>query len=376
MTSDPLSAHLKALIEAGGPLTVARYMRETLLHPEYGYYTTREPFGVAGDFITAPEISQTFGELIGLWCAAVWQQIGSPAKVALTEFGPGRGTLMADALRAARIVPGLSNAIEVHLVEASPRLRALQRETLSGIEITWHDTAETLSEKPTLILGNEFFDALPIQQVVYRDGAWRERCIAWDNENSAFCWTDIPASAELIRQVPVAEAPIEGDIFEICQDGRMVSEQIARHIANFGGAGLFLDYGHGKSAFGDTLQALRGHQYADVLDRPGTADLTAHVDFDALLDSAASGGCICFGTVTQRQFLSALGIEARVEALAAGASTAQAATIRSGARRLIEPAEMGTLFKAVAIAAPGVDALPGFGPPRDRSLRETGAFSG
>ncbi|WP_339851391.1 SAM-dependent methyltransferase [uncultured Nisaea sp.] len=376
MTASPLSAHLKALIETDGPLTVARYMREALLHPEHGYYTTREPFGVAGDFITAPEISQTFGELIGLWCAAVWQQTGSPTKIALVECGPGRGTLMADALRAARIVPGFRDAIEVHLVEASPRLRALQRETLSGTDVTWHDTVETLPNAPSLILGNEFFDALPIRQLIHRDGMWRERCIVQDAGNDALGWSEMPAPADLVRLAPSALIPAEGDIFEICEDGRTVAEQIARHIAHCGGAGLFLDYGHGKSAFGDTFQALRGHQYVDVLEKPGTADLTAHVDFDALLESAASGGCTCFGTVTQGQFLTALGIEPRVQALVGKASPAQAATIRSGARRLIEPTEMGTLFKAVAIAAPGVDALPGFGPPRNRSMRETGAFSG
>ena len=376
MTASPLSAHLKALIETNGPLTVARYMREALLHPEHGYYTTREPFGVAGDFITAPEISQIFGELIGLWCAAVWQQTGSPSKISLVECGPGRGTLMADALRAARIVPGFREAIDVHLVEASPRLRTLQRETLSGIEVVWHDTIDTLPDQPSLILGNEFFDALPIRQLIHRNGAWRERYITWEHETDSLGWSDMPAPAELIRLMPATLAPVEGDIFEICQDGRMAAERIARHIARCGGAGLFLDYGHGKSAFGDTFQALRGHQYVDVLDGPGTADLTAHVDFNALLDSAESGGCICFGTVTQGQFLSALGIEARTEALAGGASPAQVATIRSGARRLIEPTEMGTLFKAVAIAAPGMDALPGFGPPRDRSLRETGALPG
>ena len=156
MSVAQLSTHLKALIDANGPLTVADYMQEALLHPDYGYYTTRAPFGVAGDFITAPEISQIFGEVIGLWCAAVWQQSGSPPTVALIEFGPGRGTLMADILRAARIVPGFSDAIDVHLVEASPRLRALQRETLSGIEVTWHDTAATFPDQQSLILGNEF----------------------------------------------------------------------------------------------------------------------------------------------------------------------------------------------------------------------------
>ncbi|MEQ8333645.1 SAM-dependent methyltransferase [Nisaea sp.] len=365
MTANPLSAHLKALIAADGPLTVARYMREALLHPEHGYYTTREPFGTAGDFITAPEISQVFGELISLWCAAVWQQSGSPERMALIEFGPGRGTLMADALRAARIVPGFSGAIDVHLVEASPRLRSLQRETLADTGVTWHDSLETLPRLPSLVIGNEFFDALPIRQLIYRGGAWRERCIVWDDHSDAPRWSDMAAPDTLIRQMPErAAVPAEGDIFEICEDGRLTAGAIAQHIALHGGAGLFLDYGHGKSAYGDTFQALRRHRYVDVLDAPGTADLTAHVDFDALLASAAASGCSCFGTVTQGQFLSALGVEARVERLAQEASPRQTMTLRSSARRLIEPTEMGTLFKAVAIAAPEVDALPGFGPPR------------
>lgn len=367
MTAARLSAHLKKLIQSDGPLSVARYMREALLHPEHGYYTTREPFGAAGDFITAPEISQVFGELIGLWCAAVWQQIGSPRKTALVEFGPGRGTLMADALRAARIVPGLPDAIDVHLVEASPRLRMLQRDALSGIDITWHDSAETLPDIPTLIIGNEFFDALPIRQLIHRDATWRERCIIWDEEQVRFVWSDMPTTDALIRGIPSAlESPDEGDIFEISEDTQLAAREIAHHIAAHGGAGLFLDYGHGKSSYGDTFQALRGHSYVDALDMPGTADLTAHVDFDALLISAAAEGCPTFGTVPQGQFLSALGIETRVETLARKATSAQAAAIRSGARRLIEPTEMGTLFKAVAISAPGVDALPGFGPPRDQ----------
>lgn len=366
MSVAQLSTHLKALIDANGPLTVADYMREVLLHPDHGYYTTRAPFGVAGDFITAPEISQIFGELIGMWCAAVWQQSGSPPTVALIEFGPGRGTLMADILRAARIVAGFSKAINVHLIEASPRLRALQRETLSGIEVTWHDTAATLPDQQSLILGNEFFDALPIRQLIHLGGAWQERCIRWNEEKDILRWTNRPAPAELTKLVPNTLAAVEGDIFEINEDGRMIAEQIARHIARCGGAGLFLDYGHGKSAFGDTFQAVRHHQYSDVFEKPGAADLTAHVDFEALLDAAASGGCSRFGTVTQGQFLSALGIQARLQALVKKASQTQSAALQSGVRRLIEPTEMGTLFKAVALAAPDVEALPGFGPPRDR----------
>ncbi|MBO6562361.1 MAG: SAM-dependent methyltransferase [Nisaea sp.] len=368
MTDGPLVPYLKDLIAAEGPLSLARYMREALLHPEHGYYTGREPFGTQGDFITAPEISQVFGELIGLWCAAVWQQIGSPERVALVEFGPGRGTLMADALRAARIVPGFAEAIEVHLVEASPRLREIQRTALPGIRVTWHSAPDTLPACPTLMIGNEFFDALPINQLVYRSGMWQERCIGWNEEKSALSWVEKQATDDLEACVPAAAgAPDEGDIFEISAEGRARMDEIARHIRRHGGAGLFIDYGHGSSAFGDTFQAVKAHKPVDPLSAPGTADLTAHVDFDALLDTAAATGCNGFGTVTQVAFLTALGIEQRVERLLAQASETQAATLRSGARRLIDPAEMGTLFKVVAVAAREIEELPGFGPPRDQA---------
>ncbi|WP_193186708.1 class I SAM-dependent methyltransferase [Nisaea sediminum] len=368
MTDGPLVQHLKDLTAAEGPLSVARYMQEVLLHPEHGYYTRREPFGTQGDFITAPEICQVFGELIGLWCASVWQQSGSPERVALVEFGPGRGTLMADALRAARIVPGFSEAVEVHLVEASPRLREIQRTALSGIEVTWHDVPGTLPACPSLMTGNEFFDALPIHQLVFRSGTWQERCIGWDVEKSGLSWTAQAASADLAALVPAtAGTPEEGDIFEISVDARAHMKEITRHIDRHGGAGLFIDYGHGRSAFGDTFQAVRAHKPVDPLSVPGTADLTAHVDFDALLGTAAATGCFGFGTVTQSAFLTALGIEQRVQRLLQKASEAQAATLRSGARRLIDPAEMGTLFKVIAVAAPKLGELPGFGPPRDQA---------
>lgn len=366
MTDGPLVPYLKDLIAAEGPLSAARYMQEVLLHPEHGYYTRREPFGTQGDFITAPEICQVFGELIGLWCAAVWQQSGSPERVALVEFGPGRGTLMADVLRAARIVPGFAEAIDVHLVEASPRLREIQRTTLPGIEVTWHDAPDTLPACPALMIGNEFFDALPIHQFVCRSGTWRERCIGWDDKKSELNWVEKPAPEEFAALVPAtAGTPDDGDIFEISVEARTRMTEIARHIRHCGGAALFIDYGHGKSAFGDTFQAVRSHKPVDPLAAPGTADLTAHVDFDALLAAAAAGGCNGFGTVTQGAFLAALGIEQRIDRLLQKASEAQAATLRSGAHRLIDPAEMGTLFKVIAVAAPKLGELPGFGPPRD-----------
>jgi len=366
MTDGPLSEHLGELIAAEGPLSVARYMKEVLLHPEHGYYTRQDPFGTGGDFITAPEICQVFGELIGLWCAAVWQQTGSPDRIALVEFGPGRGTLMADALRAVRIVPGFLDAAEIHLVEASPRLREIQRAALPGFEVTWHDTPGTLPACPALMLGNEFFDALPIHQLVFRSGAWRERCIGREGAESGLSWTERPAPADLTALIPAnAGTPEDGDIFEISPAARTRMDEIARHLRRHGGAALFIDYGHGRSAFGDTFQAVKSHRPVNPLAAPGTADLTAHVDFDALLDTAAAAGCNSFGTVTQGAFLAALGIEQRVERLLQTATERQAATLRSGARRLIDPAEMGTLFKVVAVAAPGLQELPGFGPPRN-----------
>ncbi|UUX51263.1 class I SAM-dependent methyltransferase [Nisaea acidiphila] len=366
MTANPLSEHLRKLIARNGPLTVARYMEEALLHPEHGYYTGREPFGRQGDFITAPEVSQVFGELTGLWCAAAWQQMGSPGKIALVEFGPGRGTLMADALRATRIVPGFADALDIHLVEASPRLRELQRETLAGVEVTWHETPDTLPARSALMIGNEFFDALPIRQLVFRADGWKERCIGWDDKESRFVWTEQPAEPGLAALVPASAGhPHPGAVFEISIAARDHMSTIAAHLAAQGGTGLFIDYGHGRSAYGDTFQAVRAHRPVDVLDAPGSADLTAHVDFDALQIRAHAAGCTCFGTITQGNFLTALGLEARTEQLLRNATDSQAAALRSGARRLIEPAEMGTLFKVIAVAAPDIDELPGFGPPRD-----------
>ncbi|WP_420403804.1 class I SAM-dependent methyltransferase [Nisaea sp.] len=368
MTPAPLSQYLRDLIAAEGPLSVARYMQEALLHPAHGYYTRREPFGTDGDFITAPEICQVFGELIGLWSAAVWQQMGSPSRIALVEFGPGRGTLMADALRAVRIVPGFTDAAELHLVEASPRLREVQRAALPDIDVTWHDSPASLPPCPALMIGNEFFDALPIHQLVFLSGTWRERSIGWDRSEDRLAWTQKRAGPELVELVPeTAGPPEEGDIFEISTVARTSMAEIARHIRRHGGAGLFIDYGHGRSAFGDTFQAVQCHKPADPLAAPGSADLTAHVDFDALLSGIGAEGCNAFGTVTQGAFLSALGIEHRVEQLQRNATATQAASLRSGARRLIEPAEMGTLFKVIAVAAPGIPELPGFGPPRDRA---------
>ena len=359
-----LADRLRRRIAAEGPLSVAEVMAAALVDPEHGYYTTRDPFGAAGDFVTAPEISQVFGELIGLWAAVVWQAMGSPEPVALVELGPGRGTLMADALRAARGVPAFRAALRVHLVEASPVLQRRQAETLAvqGVEPVWHGDLDGLPDGPAIVVANEFFDALPIVQLVRDRGVWRERRVAVDPADGGFVWTLTPGAsphAALLAPEIRAGAP-ERALAELCPAGLSVARALAERVARFGGAVLAVDYGHAPSGVGDTLQALKAHRPVDPLANLGEADLTAHVDFAALGRAAAQAGAVQHGPVTQGGFLRALGIEARAEVLCRRATDAQRAAIRSGCARLIDPAEMGTLFKAVSWTAAEASPPPGF----------------
>lgn len=357
-----LAQHLRRRIEAEGPLSLADVMAAALLHPAHGYYATRDPFGAAGDFITAPEISQVFGELIGLWAAVVWQSMGAPEPVALVELGPGRGTLMADALRAARGVPAFRAALRVHLVEASPALRRLQADKLAAVAPVWHDGLDGLPDGPAIVIANEFFDALPIVQLVRAAGAWRERRVALDPVTGGFAWTLAPgASPHAALLAPaLAHAAPDGALAEVCPAALSIARSLAERIVGHGGAVLVIDYGHAPSAAGDTLQAVKAHRPADPLATLGDADLTAHVDFAALGRAVAEAGAVQHGPVGQGAFLRRLGIEARAEALCRGAGEAQRATIRSGCARLIAPAEMGTLFKTVAWTRAAEAPPPGF----------------
>lgn len=341
-----LEAHLKALIAAEGPISVARFMAEALGHPEHGYYRNRDPLGAAGDFITAPEISQIFGELIGAWCAMVWEQAGRPDPVSLIELGPGRGTLMADALRAvSKVAPAFDAALSVHLVETSPALRAAQASAL-GARPHWHEAIEAVPQGPTILIANEFFDALPIHQFVQRGAAWHERLVGCDPASAALRFEVSETPSPLAPEDPPNAA--EGDIFETSPARTAIMAAVAGRIAGHGGGALIVDYGHAASALGDTLQAVSGHEYAPVLEAPGEADLTAHVDFAAL--ARAAEDVAVFGPVTQGAFLQALGIEARTQALAAAASNAPTReAIVSGTARLTDPRQMGTLFKALAL---------------------------
>jgi NADH dehydrogenase [ubiquinone] 1 alpha subcomplex assembly factor 7 len=359
----PLEAELRRIIAADGPISVATFMGLCLGHPAHGYYTTRDPFGRAGDFITAPEISQMFGELIGLWAVAVWQAMGMPARLALAELGPGRGTLMADALRAARVAPAFTAAVDVHLIETSPVLQRRQQETLAAarVPLAWQRDLAAVPDGPLIVIANEFFDALPVHQAVKTPSGWHERMVGVGSDGRlAFALhpDPIPGFAAIVPDA-VASAPA-GAVYEWRSD--QVVAEIARRVAQHGGAALVIDYGHIESAPGETLQAVGRHGFVDPLATPGDVDLTAHVDFAALARTARAPGARVHGPLAQGAFLRRLGIEARAAALRAKASVVQAADIDAALARLTGsgPEAMGGLFKAVAFADARLGALPGF----------------
>ena len=354
-----LGRSLARRIAAEGPITVADYMGAALLHPQHGYYMRREPFGRDGDFVTAPEISQMFGELLGLWCVEAWRRAGSPPAVQLVELGPGRGTLMADALRAMRVAPDFLAAASVHLVEASPALRARQREALAGHEVTWHDGLETVPEGPILILANEFLDALPIRQIVRTPDGWHERRIGLDPEG-AFCFTLDRAPSPLSALLPddLQATAVPESLVEVSPAVLGVADTIARRVGRDGVAALFVDYGHARTAAGETLQAVRAHRPHPVLDSPGAADITAHVDFAAVRRAAEATAAV-YGPVGQGTLLRRLGIEQRAATLS-GPAGERAGEIRAALARLVDADQMGTLFKALAFVPPGTPCPAGF----------------
>jgi NADH dehydrogenase [ubiquinone] 1 alpha subcomplex assembly factor 7 len=354
-----LGEALAAEIREHGPIPVARYMAEALGHPEHGYYMKQMPIGAAGDFVTAPEVSQMFGELIGLWGAEAWRLMGMPAPIHWIELGPGRGTLMRDVLRVADHVPGYRQALDVRLVETSPVLTKIQQSAVRG---TWHQRFDDVPAGPMLLVANEFFDALPIHQYEKRADGWHERRVGLDGgDRFAFVTASLPCPETPVP--PALDGLGEGSMVEICPDGLDVAGAIAERIAVHGGAALIVDYGHTQSAPGETLQAVRRHAYHPVLADPGDADLTAHVDFAALKRAAESKGAIVLGPTPQGCFLRALGIEQRADALRRGATAAQARDVASGLRRLTDPRAMGQLFKVMAIVHPDLAGLEGFDQP-------------
>lgn len=347
---------LLSLIAENGPMTVARYMALALTHPEFGYYMRKDPLGVKGDFTTAPEISQVFGELVGAWLASQWITMGKPA-CALVELGPGRGTLMADILRATKHISGFHEAVSVHLVEASPVLKQKQWQTLSGKHprIEWHSDFSEIPHLPLLLVANEFFDALPVRQFVF-DGEWKERMIKIDVQGQlATCNSQLATEPSPILPL----SPKEGDIFEYSEAAESLARAIGAHVSKHGGAALIIDYGH-EGKHGDTLQAVRAHEYHDVLQDPGTADLTCHVDFGLLKEAAAAAGAAVYGAVPQGIFLNALGAGQRATKLCEAASDAQRISIMSGVERLLSLEQMGDLFKVLCVADPALPKPEGF----------------
>ena len=356
---NPLTNYLRDEIAANGPMTVASFMAAAMSHPEHGYYMKRDPLGRDGDFITAPEVSQMFGELIGLWCVAGWEQMGRPADLKLIELGPGRGTLMADALRAIASDPACHDALDIHLVEISPPLRAAQAKSLQGIPVTWHDSLATAPEGPMLLVTNELYDALPIHQFIRTPNGWRERLV--DAAPEGFRFVLAPHATPATALVSgAANGAAMGSIAEVSAAGIGLTHEISRRIAASGGLALIIDYASDQGPVGDTLQAVRSHDYHDVLHEPGEADISARVDFTTLVRVAQETGVRAFGPINQGDFLIALGIEARAEILSRNATETQRADIGQALERLVGAGGMGCLFKVLALAERDAPMPAGF----------------
>jgi NADH dehydrogenase [ubiquinone] 1 alpha subcomplex assembly factor 7 len=350
-----LGMRIARLIRAGGPLSIAEYMTLALHDPKAGYYATRDPLGA--DFITAPEMTQIFGELVGLWCAQVWHEQGKPSPARLVELGPGRGTLISDALRALGRVPEFLDGLEVVVVEASPVLAAKQRELLRGhqLPIRWvHHASEIAHDRASFLIANEFLDAFPVQQFVMTQKGWRERVITADGDQLSFALAPAPSSLRIPAQRGVATP---GAVYEVSPAAGALVQDIAHGIASMGGAALILDYGHDGTGFGDTFQAIGQHRFEDVLNSPGEADISCHVDFGAMACLTEAEDVRICGPIEQGQFLLALGIEARLAKLAGKSFSS---TDGEAVARLTDPRQMGSLFKVLAILPKNAPVPPGF----------------
>ena len=352
-----LESVLAEVIRRDGPLPVARFMDLALNHPTYGYYRDRDPLGVQGDFVTAPELSQAFGEVIGAWLAQAWLDLGGPAPFRLVELGPGRGTLLADALRATQAVPGFHHSLRLHLVETSDRLRGAQAARLADFCANWHGQFDEVPPGPLLLVANEFFDTLPAHQLVATERGWVERCIDLDDQGRlSFCLAE--ARSALGARLPDARP---GTVAEVSPARTGLGRAIARRIVRDGGVALVIDYGAwAKQPTGDTLQATRNHAPCDPLDAPGTADLTTHVDFGGLAEAASAGGAAVYGPVPQGTFLAALGVHLRTAKLLERATPAQQRPLRAALFRLTDAGAMGELFKVLVLAHPQAPPPPGF----------------
>lgn len=358
----PLAQRIKALIRANGPITVADYFALCLSDPQHGYYQTKQPFGTTGDFTTAPEISQLFGEMIGIFLVHAWQQHQAPSDVRLIEIGPGRGTMMLDMLRViSQLAPSMFETASIHMVETSDNLAQVQAQTLKRYEgrITWHKSLEDVPDGFSLIAANELFDAIAIRQFVRNQRSFVERVIALSPQDElVFQEGSGGIETSLLPENP-AQQPL-GAIYEHSPAREAVMQVISERLKAQGGTFVTLDYGHIKSGYGDTLQALRQHQFDPVLAHPGEADLTSHVDFEALAKVAERCGISVHGIISQGDFLYGLGLPQRANALAQKATPEQRVTIAQAVNRLAgqKSGEMGDLFQVLAVSSPFVQLAP------------------
>jgi SAM-dependent MidA family methyltransferase len=357
-----LGEKIKTIIRANGPISVTDYFSLCLADPEHGYYRTREPFGIAGDFVTAPEVSQLFGEMIGVFMVHAWQRHGTPSGVRLVEIGPGRGTMMADMLRVIqRLAPLLYDHMHVHLVETSERLRDIQQETLQahGDKVDWHVDFNDVPRGFTLLAANELFDAIPIRQFVRTATGFRERVVALDIDDE-FTFTAGIATLDPAMMPQNAPGTPLGTIFEVAPAREAVMSAICERLGNNGGTAVIIDYGHFATGFGDTLQAVRMHEYDPALANPGEADLTSHVDFQNLAETALAAGVHVNGCVYQGDFLIGLGLMERAGALGRGQDGIVQHDIQIAVDRLANAGEgkMGELFKVLAVSSPAIDLMP------------------
>ncbi len=356
---------IKQTIRDTGPMNLAHYMALCLGHPTHGYYMTRDPFGEKGDFTTAPEISQMFGELIGAWIADSWVKMGTPKKFILLECGPGRGTLMMDAMRATQNVDGFHEAVQIHLLEMSPVLRSLQAERLSQYDATWHDDLSTLpTDYPIIVIGNEFLDALPVRQLTWCETGWKEKTVNID-KNDTLCLYDVEAKNEVIEALtPFLIPPQVGEQVEVSLEQQRLLNDLINIVLKQGGILLFVDYGFVHNVAGDTIQAVKNHSYCDLLETPGEADITAHVNFSEISQIAMKKNMMVHGPVSQGEYLKRLGISIREGLLKENATKLQQRDIEAAVKRLIgedtKNNEMGKLFKVIAFSSNSNINLAGF----------------
>ncbi|APR99122.1 class I SAM-dependent methyltransferase [Wolbachia endosymbiont of Folsomia candida] len=332
-----------------GSISISDFMNAALYHQKYGYYMSKTPLGKDGDFVTAPEISQLFGEAIAVWIMHTWEKLGTPSKFSLVELGPGKGTLIHDVVRITKKYKDFFDSMSIHLVEISPVLRNIQKQTLMDIEVNWHENIDNLPENPTIFLANEFFDALPIDQFIYHNGQWYENRIVIQDDNGLKIARLSQSELALSNSwIPVSRTGMtdgfNGAVVEICHAGIEILKKLEKKIYNNKGAVLIIDYGYIYPSYRSTLQSIKQHKYSNFLENVGSSDITALVNFQALKDSLKYVDC---EISTQREFLYSFGIKERAQALMKNANEAQKNRIFSEFLRLTE--NMGTLFKTIEL---------------------------